>query len=200
MKYTFRGSKYITEEQLLIAKKNGIESEVLRARVKNGWDIKRATTEKVENKVMKIDWENIILACFKGDNFIVSGTISEIAEYLGVGLATCKKYYHVTKEVKPGSDKKKLYIVDKRLKTGEEIRKVIEENKIMPSFDKWVVDIYALYKGEKLLADGNVFEIAEQTGQKVKTLKHLTYEIVKKRNKGDALSMVYLYTEGEEDE
>jgi len=190
----------IEEKYILKAKENGISKEILTKRLGYGWDIEKAVTEEVVKRNPRTDFNKAILAVFKGDNFITSGTLKEVSEHLGISVATCKTYFRFTKNVKPGSDKLKMYVVEDRIKTGEEIRKVIEENSISPSFSKWDVDIYALYKGEELLADGNVFEIAEQTGKTVETLRHLTKEIVKKRNKGNAMSMVYLYTEGEEDE
>lgn len=61
-------------------------------------------------------------------------------------------------------------------------------------------EIYALYKGEELITDGTIFEIAEETGKKLRTLKQYTYESYKKVTKNNALSMVFLYNELEEDE
>ena len=190
----------IEEKYILRAEENGISKEILTKRLNYGWDIERVVTEEIVKRNPRTDFKKAILAVFKGDNFITSGTLKEVSDHLGISEATCKTYFRFTKDVKPGSDKLKMYVVDKKIETPEEIGKTIEKYDISPSFTKWDVDIYALYKGEELLADGNVFEIAEQTGKTVETLRHLTKEIVKKRNKGNALSMVYLYTEGEEDE
>ena len=54
--------------------------------------------------------------------------------------------------------------------------------------------IYALYKGEELLADGTIEEISEQTGKRIKHLKFLTSPVYKKRCKpnGKAMQMVLL--------
>ena len=54
--------------------------------------------------------------------------------------------------------------------------------------------IYALYKGEDLLADGTIKEISDQTGKKVDHLKFMTYPTYKKRCKpnGKRLQMVLL--------
>lgn len=53
---------------------------------------------------------------------------------------------------------------------------------------------WALYKGETLLADGNMAEISEQTGKKVYYLKFMTCPSYKARTKpdGNNLQMVCL--------
>lgn len=43
--------------------------------------------------------------------------------------------------------------------------------------------IYALYKGENLIADGTIQEIHERTGKKVDTLLSMTCPVYKKRIK-----------------
>lgn len=43
--------------------------------------------------------------------------------------------------------------------------------------------IYALYKGENLIADGTIQEIHERTGKKVDTLLFMTCPVYKKRIK-----------------
>lgn len=42
--------------------------------------------------------------------------------------------------------------------------------------------IYALYKGENLIADGTIQEIHERTGKSVDTLLFMTYPVYKKRS------------------
>lgn len=43
--------------------------------------------------------------------------------------------------------------------------------------------IYALYKGENLIADGTIQEIHERTGKSVDTLLFMTCQVYKKRIK-----------------
>lgn len=43
--------------------------------------------------------------------------------------------------------------------------------------------IYALYKGENIIADGTIQEIHERTGKKVDTLLFMTCPVYKKRIK-----------------
>lgn len=54
--------------------------------------------------------------------------------------------------------------------------------------------IYALYKGEDLLADGTIQEISEKTGKTTDFLKWMTYPTYKERCKpnGKRLQMVLL--------
>jgi len=58
--------------------------------------------------------------------------------------------------------------------------------------------IYALYKGETLIADGTKQEIAEQMGVKLRTINFYMTPTYKKRGKGDKGNrrrIVYLCTE-----
>lgn len=60
--------------------------------------------------------------------------------------------------------------------------------------------IYALYKGEELMADGNVYEIADSLGIDVKSVKFYHAPSVKKRNVGgNGKELVFLYDEEEEE-
>ena len=58
--------------------------------------------------------------------------------------------------------------------------------------------IYALYKGEDLLADGTIKEISEQTGKKIKHLKWLTKPSYKRRCKPNGKSMQMILLEDDE--
>lgn len=63
---------------------------------------------------------------------------------------------------------------------------------------KWNERIYALYKGEKLIADGTIPEISERMNWKVDSIKFLTYPSYKNRVKGpNSLQMVLLEDEDE---
>lgn len=78
----------------------------------------------------------------------------------------------------------------------------IEEAMTKPKRPKtdWKNDIYALYKGEKFIAEGNIYEISEQTGKSIRFLKYMTWGSYQKRTFGsiNALEMVFLYNESEE--
>lgn len=58
--------------------------------------------------------------------------------------------------------------------------------------------IYALYKGEDLLADGTIREISEKTGKKIKHLRFLSRPAYKKRCKPNGKSMQMVLLEEEE--
>lgn len=62
--------------------------------------------------------------------------------------------------------------------------------------------IFALYAGEKNLADGTLEEISQQTGRSVTTLRcYLTPSYIKQSEKWDnAIRLIKLYEEGEEEE
>lgn len=61
--------------------------------------------------------------------------------------------------------------------------------------------IFALYAGEKNLADGTLEEISQQTGRSVTTLRcYLTPSYIKQSEKWDnAIRLIKLYEEGEEE-
>lgn len=70
----------------------------------------------------------------------------------------------------------------------------------------WENEVYALYKGDAFITEGNVYEIAKETGKNVETIKFYTYpshvkkcERWNKWNKQNFLRMCYLFNEGEED-
>ena len=85
-KYSFRGSKYLTEEQTRIAEKNGIERGTWIRRINLGWDVERAITEPPK----KTTWETSLYALYKGENFIADGTVFEIAEATGKTISAVK--------------------------------------------------------------------------------------------------------------
>ncbi|MGM9923461.1 MAG: hypothetical protein ACI35R_04355 [Bacillus sp. (in: firmicutes)] len=60
--------------------------------------------------------------------------------------------------------------------------------------------IYALYKGEDLLADGTIEEISEQTGKTVDHIRFMTFPTYHKRCKpgGKRMQMVLLEDDEEE--
>ena len=62
--------------------------------------------------------------------------------------------------------------------------------------------IFALYAGEKNIADGTLEEISQQTGRSVTTLRcYLTPSYIKQSEKWDnAIRLIKLYEEGEEEE
>ena len=62
--------------------------------------------------------------------------------------------------------------------------------------------IFALYAGEKNIADGTLEEISQQTGRSVTTLRrYLTPSYIKQSEKWEhAIRLIKLYEEGEEEE
>lgn len=70
------------------------------------------------------------------------------------------------------------------------------ESRVMCKQQHWSKGIYALYKGEELIADGTIPEIAEKTGRTVEGLKYmrtLAYENkVKKRRTVNPTTIVYI--------
>lgn len=64
---------------------------------------------------------------------------------------------------------------------------------------KWNQRIYALYKGEELIADGTIPEIAEQTNKTINYLKFMTYPIYEKRNTNGKNRLAMVLLEDEED-
>jgi len=64
----------------------------------------------------------------------------------------------------------------------------------------WEREIYALYKDDELVADGTIFEIAEQLSVTVKTVKFYQYGAAKARNKsGKRRELVYLGMDDDEE-
>jgi len=57
---------------------------------------------------------------------------------------------------------------------------------------KKVLKVYALYKGEDIVADGTIYDIAEQTGISTKTLYFYRTPSWKKRTTGNAKRLVYI--------
>jgi len=55
---------------------------------------------------------------------------------------------------------------------------------------KKVLKVYALYKGEELVADGTIYDIAEQTGISTKTLYFYRTPSWKKRTTENAKRLV----------
>ena len=62
--------------------------------------------------------------------------------------------------------------------------------------------IFALYAGERNITDGTLEEISQQTGRSVTTLRcYLTPSYIKQSEKwGNAIRLIKLYEEGEEEE
>lgn len=58
--------------------------------------------------------------------------------------------------------------------------------------------IYALYKGDDLLADGTITEISEKTGKTINHLKFLTRPAYRKRIKPNGKSMQMILLEDDE--
>jgi hypothetical protein len=64
----------------------------------------------------------------------------------------------------------------------------------------WRERVYALYKGEALIADGTIQEIHEKTGKTFNHLRFMIYPAYEKRCKGkNCLQMVRLDGEEEDD-
>ena len=62
---------------------------------------------------------------------------------------------------------------------------------------KWNQRIYALYKGEVLIADGTIPEIAAKTNKTISFLKYMTYPIYKKRTAKGKNRLVMVLLEDE---
>lgn len=58
----------------------------------------------------------------------------------------------------------------------------------------WHKRIYALYKGERFIAEGTIREISKATGKTIDHLKYMTYPTYEKRseNGGNRLKMISL--------
>jgi len=123
------------------------------------------------------------LGGFIGKDWGITNEQIEIAEKNGICLDTLKK---------------RIY---SRWDIQKAITKPTQRTAYRGSWDK---KIFALYKGDNLIADGTVFEIAEKTGKTVKAIQGLTYPSYMKKVKAlewkDCQVMEYLGEEGEEDE
>lgn len=63
---------------------------------------------------------------------------------------------------------------------------------------KWNNRIYALYKGEILLADGTIPEISKQTNKSIDFLRWMTYPTYEKRSAGGKKRLVMVSLDDEE--
>ena len=64
----------------------------------------------------------------------------------------------------------------------------------------WEREVYALYKGDSLIADGTVFEIAEITQHRVEQLKYYAGQYYKRKSNDNRILLEYLGLDGEDDE
>ena len=87
-----------------------------------------------------------------------------------------------------------------RLKRGLTLDEALSSKTLKrKSKHDWDKEIYAMYKGEELLADGTVYEIAEQLFISVDSVKTYYGEAVKKRNKsGNRMELIYLGVDEDE--
>ena len=81
-----------------------------------------------------------------------------------------------------------------RLKRGFTLEEALSSKTVKrKTKHDWDKEIYAMYKGEELLADGTVYEIAEKLFIEVESVKHYYGEATKRRNKsGERLELIYL--------
>lgn len=90
----------------------------------------------------------------------------------------------------------------KRIKRGADPEVAIAKEKQPREYRDWQNDIYALYIGTEYLTNGNIYEIQEDTGYPLKTLKGLVY----KKNFNDKscdeehLKLIFLYKDEEEND
>ena len=90
----------------------------------------------------------------------------------------------------------------KRIKRGADPEDAITKEKQPREYRDWQNDIYALYIGTEYLTNGNIYEIQEDTGYPLKTLKGLVY----KKNFNDKscdeeyLKLIFLYKDEEEND
>ena len=110
--------KFFTEEEMIQAEKNGINRNVLRGRLKSNWDKERAITKRL--KPARIDWEDTIMALYKGEEFIMDGNVFEIAEQLGIAISTCKGYYHKSYKDRTKGNALSLVVIGKYSEEEEE--------------------------------------------------------------------------------
>ncbi|WP_233191980.1 hypothetical protein [Sporosarcina sp. P34] len=81
-------SERFTPEQLKIAESNGITRKMLTSRLKDlGWDIQKAVTRPVTRRDNNAEY-----AMYKGEEFLYTGTISELAKRHGVSENTIRYY------------------------------------------------------------------------------------------------------------
>ena len=86
-----------------------------------------------------------------------------------------------------------------RIKRGWDKQKAITE-KPRPKNIDWENCEFVAYKGEDMLAIGNVFEIAEELGVSVNACKGYYHKTKQGINKGNATTLTFVGMKGDEDE
>ena len=196
-----------TENIIKKAEENGISFEVLYQRIKSNWDVEKAVNTPI-NEHRRLTKEQIETAKKNGISYVtlyqrirnnwdiekaVSHPLNSHRRLTNKQIETAKKN---------GISNRTVHL---RLKRGWGVNDAITKPLQVSKYrDKWEKSIFALYHGDNLMADGTVYEIAEQTGKSVKRLQYMTYdcynERAKKANWNNYQVMEYLGEEGEEDE
>ena len=166
------------------AEENGISKQTLRARLYRGWSIEEATTTPTDknkaaiNKRSSASKQNLY-GYYQSGELKKTGVASELAEQIGVETSTV---YSMARDKRMQSYKRG-HVFDYTKHIGSR------------------VGIYAMYRGERNVAQGTLEEIAEATGLSVTTVRNHVYAY---NNKQAAVVKIdeedVLFPEYEEDE
>ena len=107
-------SKYFSKDQVKYMKEKGIDFSTAIQRVNRGWTVQEALEIIPRKKASREfrDWSELQLALYKGDIFITSGTIHEIAEYMGRKIYSYKNLYYKTKRGELDETKNALRLIE----------------------------------------------------------------------------------------
>lgn len=118
-----------------------------------------------------------------GTEILAEGTIQEISEQTGRGVHSLRSIFYAT------------YKKDRVIKTTKKnILSLIIEEDLPIYLDRTDLDAkieyYALYKGDELLAQGTIKEIAEQMGTSTRNIRYYRLDKYQKSNKGNGRVLV----------
>ena len=200
----------ITKEQYKIGLSNGISRSLLIKRVRKcGWDIEKALTHPITPrnergkkseiftpKQFKKAKKNGLSRSTIYSRVLRDGMTPEEAVSTPIKQRFTPEQFKKAEEL--GISKAMLHARVRKGMTPEEACST--PIGVRKSRHNWDTEIYAMYKGEELLADGTVYEIAEKLFLAVESVKHYGTQAARKRNKsGNRLELVYLGNEDEED-
>ena len=200
----------ITKEQYKIGLSNGISRSLLIKRVRKcGWDIEKAMTHPIipigkrgkrseifTPKQFKKAKKNGLCRSTIYNRVLREGLTPEEAVTKPIKKVFTLEQLKKAEEL--GLAKRTLYTRVHKGMTPEEACSTPKGGR--KGRHDWDVEIYAMYKGEELLADGTVYEIAEKLFLDVNSVKFYGTESARKRNKsGNRLELVYLGNDDDEE-
>jgi len=132
-----------------------------------------------------------------GNDMLVMVDLDDDEE--GVNKRDCGWMYFTKKELELAKKNGLSYGgLRMRILKGMDVETAINKPKQKLKKD-WDNEIYAMYKGEDLLATGTVYEIAQEVGMSAESVKLHTYPSSQKRNKGKKKILVYIGKDDEEE-